>query len=440
MSTDAFAWISIVGLLATSFAAIAARSLHSFSRHELEQLAQERETPEKFAEILHTHETVALGVEIVTMLLAGLALSAGSLWLWQTLAAEHARPWLMFIVSAVVLGLLLGVATIWLPWSVARIGAAHFIYSSWGLWKLVGRIATPLVWCAHGADVLLFRILGRGQERADEESIEEEIRTIVSEGHREGLLEEEAREMIEGVIELGDAVVSHIMTPRTEIHMVPLDTPWDELIENIIDAGHTRVPVFDKSRDDIAGILYIKDLLPELAKSDDEPHRPLRELLRKPLFIPETKPVDDLLKLFQKSRTHIAVVLDEFAGLAGLVTIEDVLEEIVGEIDDEYDQQTEALIRKIDDDVCEALGRAHIDEINALMGFELPEDADFDTIGGFVFAEFGRVPAAGEMITWQEMLRITVLEASRRRVNRVRLERVRSESLEPVEEAESHLS
>lgn len=432
MTPDTFAWISIVGFLATSFAAIAARSLHSFSRHELEQLAQERENPEKFAEILRTHETVALGVEIVTMLLAGLSLSAGSLWLWQTLAAEHARPWLMFLISAAVLGLLLGVATIWLPWSVARIGAAQFIYSSWGLWKLVGRMVRPLVWCAHGADAILFRILGRSDQRADEESIEEEIRTIVSEGHREGLLEEEAREMIEGVIELGDAVVSHIMTPRTEMHMVPLDIPWDELIENVIDAGHTRVPVFDKSRDDIAGILYVKDLLPELAKSDNEPHRPLGELLRKPLFIPETKPVDDLLKLFQKSRTHLAVVLDEFAGVSGLVTIEDVLEEIVGEIDDEYDQQTEDVIHKIDDDVCEALGRAHIDEINAVMGFDLPEDGDLDTIGGFVFTEFGRVPAPGETITWQDALRLTVLEASRRRVNRVRLERIRKELLEAV--------
>jgi CBS domain containing-hemolysin-like protein len=140
--------------------------------------------------------------------------------------------------------------------------------------------------------------------------------------------------------------------------------------------------------------------------------------------------VDDLLQLFQKSRTHIAVVLDEYGGVSGLVSIEDVLEEIVGEIDDEYDQKTEAEVRKIDDDKCEALGRAHVDEINSLMGFDLPEEEDFDTIGGFVFAEFGRVPAAGESITWQDSVRITVLEASRRRVNRVRLERVREQSLE----------
>ncbi len=192
--------------------------------------------------------------------------------------------------------------------------------------------------------------------RADEESIEEEIRTIVSEGHREGLLEEEAREMIEGVIELGDAAVSHIMTPRTEIHMVQINTPWEEVVESVIESGHTRTPVYDKNRDDIAGILYSKDLLPELAKSG-EPVRTLTELLRKPLFVPETKPVDDLLKLFQKTRTHIAVVLDEYGGVSGLVTIEDVLEEIVGEIDDEYDQQSEIAIRKVGDDICEALGR-----------------------------------------------------------------------------------
>jgi CBS domain containing-hemolysin-like protein len=193
--------------------------------------------------------------------------------------------------------------------------------------------------------------------------------------------------------------------------------------------------VYGSTRDDIVGILYSKDLLPELAKPPDEPRRPLAELLRKPLFVPDTKPVDDLLNFFQKSRTHIAVVLDEFGGVSGLVTIEDVLEEIVGEIDDEYDQKSEALIRKIDDDTCEALGRAHVDEINALMGFDLPENEDFDTIGGFVFAEFGRVPAVGESITWQDSVRVTVLEATRRRVNRVRLERVRKESLETAEKS-----
>jgi CBS domain containing-hemolysin-like protein len=320
-----------------------------------------------------------------------------------------------------------------LPWSIARLAAARFLVYTWPMWSLAGRLLFPLVWLARTTDMLLHRITGRRNDMPDEETIEDEILTIVSEGQREGLIEEDAREMIEGVMELGDAVVSHIMTPRTEMNMVQVSMPWEEMVDTVIESGHTRIPVYDKTRDDVVGVLYIKDLLPELAKGPDESRRPLSEIMRKPLFVPETKAVDDLLQWFQKSRTHIAVVLDEFGGVSGLVTIEDVLEEIVGEIDDEHDQKTEEEIRKIDDDVCEALGRAHIDEINDIMGFELPEDEDFDTIGGFVFAEFGRVPSAGESMTWQDAVRVKVLEASRRRVNRVRLERVRKESLEAVQ-------
>jgi CBS domain containing-hemolysin-like protein len=431
----AYLWISIAGFVAACVTAIAARSLHMFSRHELEEICQSRAAPERFADVIRCHDRVALGIEMFVMIFAAIGLCAGIMWVWESFDTAKTRPWLVFIIAAVVLGQLLAVTTVWVPRSIARIASAGFIYWSWPLWSFVGTLAGPLVWAAQSLDALLHRLTGRAPQEADEESFEEEIRTIVSEGHREGLLEEEAAEMIEGVIELGDAVVSHIMTPRTEIHMLQVETPWDEVVESIIETGHTRVPVYGSTRDDIVGILYSKDLLPELAKPPDEPRRPLAELLRKPLFVPDTKPVDDLLNFFQKSRTHIAVVLDEFGGVSGLVTIEDVLEEIVGEIDDEYDQKSEALIRKIDDDTCEALGRAHVDEINALMGFDLPENEDFDTIGGFVFAEFGRVPAVGESITWQDSVRVTVLEATRRRVNRVRLERVRKESLETVEKS-----
>jgi CBS domain containing-hemolysin-like protein len=430
VNADALFWISLSALFASCLAGIAARSLHSFSRHELEEICQARQTPELFADILRHHERVALGVEMVVSLLIALTVCTGMLWAWLTFAPADISPWIVVIVTAIVLGQIVAIITVWLPWSIARIGAARFLFLTWPIWNIVGRLALPLVWSARVVDSLLHRIAGRAHQEADEESIEEEIRTIVSEGHREGLLEEEAREMIEGVIELGDVAVSHVMTPRTEIDMIQLATPWDEAVEMIIDSGHTRVPVYDKTRDDIVGMLYSKDLLPELAKAAEEPPRSLQELLRKPLFVPETKPVDDLLQLFQKSRTHIAVVLDEYGGVSGLVTIEDVLEEIVGEIDDEYDQKSEAEIHKIDDDTCEALGRAHVDQINELMSFDLPEEEEFDTIGGFVFAEFGRVPAAGESITWRDAVRVTVLEASRRRINRVRLERVRQESLE----------
>jgi CBS domain containing-hemolysin-like protein len=434
VNVDALGWITVSSMVAAFLAAVAARSLHEFSRHDLAEISRRRQKPERFAEILRHHDRVALGVEMLVAILVSLTLCAGTLWGWHLFGVVMTSPWMFFLIAAAVLGFFVTVTTIWLPWSIARIAAASFLFRSWPLWNLLGRVTLPLVWSAKAVDSLLHRLAGRKPQVPDEDSIDEEIRSIVSEGHREGLLEEEAREMIEGVIELGDAIVSHIMTPRTEMNMIRLDTSWDEVVESITASGHTRVPVYDKSRDDVIGILYSKDLLPELAKSADEPRRSLKALLRKPLFVPETKPIDDLLQLFQKSRTHIAVVLDEFGGVSGLVTIEDVLEEIVGEIDDEYDQKAEAEIQKIDDDVCEAVGRAHVDEINEVMGFELPEEEDFDTIGGFVFAEFGRVPTAGESIVWQDAVRLTVLEASRRRVTRVRLERVRKESLEMASE------
>ena len=443
MSQDAYFWLTIVSAMVSCFAAIGARTLREFSRHDLQEICQRRQDPNRFSDILRHHDRVALGVEMVVVFAATLAVAAGSLWGYTRLTDTPPPGGLTLLVCFLVLGLVLAAATVWLPWSIARLGAAKFLYHTWLVWWLLSRVTAPLVWTAHVLDMLLHRIAGRTLQQPDEESFEEEIRTIVTEGHREGLLEEEAREMIEGVIELGDADVEHIMTPRTEMHMLQVNTPWEKVLDDVIALGHTRIPIYDKNRDDIIGILYIKDLLPELAKGSSAERRPLKDILRKPLFVPESKAVDDLLQMFQQSRTHIAVVLDEYGGVSGLVTIEDVLEEIVGEIVDEYDKEVEDEISKISVDVCEALGRAHVDQINEVMGYELPESEDFDTIGGFVFAEFGRVPMVGEFLTWQGSngsnqqdqsgsgsVRVTVLDATRRRINRVRLERIRKESLE----------
>jgi CBS domain containing-hemolysin-like protein len=431
MILNVLLWLAIVAYVLSCLASIATRALRGFSRRELEEICERRQKQELFADVLHHHERVAMPVEIAATVGFAIAIACASLWIVEQLSPPNATPsgWILFDTFVLVVGLhVLG--AVFVPWTIARIAAARFLYKTWPIWKITGQAFTPLAILARLIDSALHRVFGRSKTAPDEETIEEEIRTIVSEGHREGLIEEDAREMIEGVIELRDAVVSHIMTPRTEMHMIQIDTPWDELIESIIEGGHSRVPVYDKNRDDVAGILHTKDLLPELTKRSSDPRQPLSSFLRKPLFVPETKPIDELLAQFQKSRMHIAVVLDEYGGVSGLVTIEDVLEEIVGEIDDEYDDVSEAEIRKIDDDSCEALGRAHVDQINSLMGFDLPENEDFDTIGGFVFAEFGRVPAVGDKLTWQDSVRVTVLEASRRRVNRVRLERVRQESLE----------
>ncbi len=426
MSPTTLFAVSGVALLATAFLNLGYRALRQFSRHDLAGICSRRGDEERFGEILRSHEEVALGVEILGGFTAALSVIAGAAWAsayWQFSPAQSLAP---LLGTSAAVGLVLIVVRTWAPWAGARLFAEGFLYRTWKLWRAIAALTLPLAWGAKALDAILHRMLGRTPQVVDEQAIEEEIRTIVSEGHRGGLLEDDAREMIEGVMDLGDAYVSQIMTPRTDMHMVQVDSPWDQLLSEVIESGHTRIPVYDKTRDDIVGILYSKDLIPELATGDPESRTPVRELVRKPLFVPETKAVDDLLQMFQQLRTHIAVVLDEYGGVSGLVTIEDVLEEIVGEIDDEYDPESVEEIERIDQDTVEALGRTHIDEINEAMNLELPEDGDYDTIGGLVFSELGRIPQVGEELVWQEKVRISVLEVTRRRIDRVRIERLTS--------------
>jgi CBS domain containing-hemolysin-like protein len=239
-------------------------------------------------------------------------------------------------------------------------------------------------------------------------------------GH-EDQLETEAREMIKGVIELGEADVSEIMTPRTDMVTLAAALSWPEMLHAVIQAAHTRIPVVGRNRDDIIGILHARDLLAELAKPPEQRAEPWTKLVREPIFVPETKAIDTLLQELQRNRNHLAIVLDEYGGVSGLVTMEDALEEIVGEIADEHDTPPADDVRELGPGAVEAPGRMHIDELNERLGLALPEDADFDTVGGLVFSELGHVPVAGEELVRQNV-RITVLQATRRRIERVRIE------------------
>ena len=272
--------------------------------------------------------------------------------------------------------------------------------------------------------VLAVRLSGRDlAEDEEEEALEDEIRSIVTAGMHEGLLEEDAWEMIEGVMELDDVDVQEIMTPRSEIDAIDVNTNWDDVLDYVVKSGRTRVPVFDGSLDKIVGILYAKDLLSSLATSPKNGKRELSSLVREAWFIPTTKIVDDLLREFRRNRNHIAIVVDEYNSLSGLVTIEDALEEIVGEIIDEHDKELPPEITDSVNGVAEASGRAHLDDINEKLGLEITESDEIDTIGGFVVHQLGYIPAVNEVLT-EPSVRITVLQASKRRVERVRIERV----------------
>ena len=187
------------------------------------------------------------------------------------------------------------------------------------------------------------------------------------------------------------------------------------------ETGRTRIPVYERTLDDIVGVLYVKDLLPGLANEPDQPRKPLRELLREPWLIPSTIPLDDLLQDFLENRKHLAIVVDEYGAVEGVVTIEDVLEEIVGEIIDESDNDLEEEITQLDDSKSEVLGVTHLDSINECLAIDLPDSEDYDTIAGFVITRLGHIPKPGEFVD-HNGTRITVLEAKPRRVERVLLE------------------
>ncbi len=422
--------VAIASAVLVSFFSIGTRVLRGFSRRELHALCERRGAPALFGKVLCSHDRVALGLDVLVVFAGATFIAAAAAWSWN--ASDHAMPipWRVACSHALLLGLLLVLFRVVIPWTVSRLFSSQVLYLFWPLFVFLAFVVSPIVLVARAFDTVLHRLVGRTPPAIDEETLEEEIRSMVSEGHREGLLEEDAREMIEGVIELADADVAQIMTPRTDMHVIPLDLPWDKLLTDVMEVGYTRIPVIDKNRDDIVGILYSKDLIPELARGPGDPRRSLEEIVRKPLFVPETKAVDELLRMFQQVRTHIAIVLDEYGGVAGLVTIEDVLEEIVGEIVDEYDDDVEEPIQQKEENLFEAAGRAHVDEVNEAMSLSLPEDGDFDTIGGFVFTEFGRIPSVGESLLWNDILKVTVLEATRRRIDRVQLERLDGASRE----------
>jgi magnesium and cobalt transporter len=212
-------------------------------------------------------------------------------------------------------------------------------------------------------------------------------------------IKEEEREMIRGIVELGDTAVKSIMIPRTDVVAADVDMPLKEIVTLIVKTGHSRVPVYERTIDNVIGFFYAKDLLAVLLKRSDSVD--VRKFLRPVHFVPEGKMVDELLKEFRQKRVHIAVVVDEYGGMAGIVCLEDILEQIVGDIQDEYDDEEENIKRLGPDSfICDA--RTLIGDINEELGVNLPSDSG-DTIGGFVFNLFGKVPNTGDTIVYEDI-------------------------------------
>ncbi len=288
---------------------------------------------------------------------------------------------------------------------------------AWPL-QLLTWLFYPLVRALTGVSSLVVSGLGGKRPGGLPYVREEEILTLVDAGEESGIIEHEEKEMISGILEMGKTLVREVMVPRTDLVAVESGTPIKEVVSAILQAGHTRIPVYEESIDNVVGVIHAKDLLSSLR--DCQHDRPVRDLLRPAYFVPETKIVDDLLREMQRQRTHMAIVVDEYGGTAGLVTIEDLLEEIVGEIQDEYDAE-EPLVQDLGggEYLCDA--RLGVDDAEELLGQPIPA-GDFDTLGGFIYERLGAIPKEGDRVAVGDA-QITVVEVEGVRPIKLRVQR-----------------
>jgi CBS domain containing-hemolysin-like protein len=408
--------IFAVSALVAFLAATAQASLVYIDRARLRHMLEEG-TPRASALMrLLDEPTSSLSTILVVYTLAVCAAAASAFWfdldLWLTVA-----PWVAVVAAVIQLLILLIVQFLGRVVAVARPErvALTFVRPVELLIRVFFFVLIPL----NALDRWVRSLLGvqHGITPAD---AEDRLRHLV-EGNTD--LEEDEREMIASVIELGEQPVREIMVPRIDIVAAPDGSTVREALDRIVESGHSRIPIYEASIDNISGVVYAKDLLKFLR--DGAQTEPVKPLAREPSFVPETKKVDELLHEMQQRRVHLAVVVDEYGGTAGLITIEDLIEEIVGEIQDEYDVE-EAMIQEVSDEEALFDARVSIRDVNDTLDLDI-EDEDFDTLGGLLYHELGKVPNVGDEVR-VDGARVTVLTTTGRRVRKVRVMKVPPEA------------
>ncbi len=313
---------------------------------------------------------------------------------------------------------IVGLFFIGLPAAWSRYGGEAVLVKSLPILRLFYIVLWPVV-CLLRSFEGLARVFHRETPEAAAKELEQDIMSAVDEGAREGLLGRDERSMIKRLIDFHDTLASSIMTPRTEIVAVEAGASLKDIEHLTATEGHSRIPVYEGTLDNIVGMLYAKDVLLHLANGGES--FDVRKIMRSPIFVPETKRIVDLLGELKAKKVHIAVVLDEYGGTSGLVSIEDILEEIVGEIEDEYEPPSPELLIRLDDHTVEIDAKIRVEQLAEELNVHLSNEQDVDTVGGLVFSLLGHVPRKGQEVEY-EQLRFTVLDAERRKINRLKVE------------------
>jgi len=340
----------------------------------------------------------------------------------ETTIGNLPAPITSYLLTFIIAMVIFFVFSLAIPRAWAKYAGEKILCRTFTLLKIFAAVTAPVLYIFRLYESLIRRLAGVPETTPEEEHEEkqEEFITGLEQHRTEGVLDEEEQEMIENVLELSNSTADEIMTPRTDIVAAEVNSDLQKVLDTITSAGHTRIPVYEDNIDNIIGLVYAKDLLGEIGKSGDE--FKLRDKMRDAYFVPESKPLRALLHEFQNQKLHIAVVLDEYGGTAGIVTFEDILEELVGEITDEYEEIPAEPIKNIDDNTIEADARTDIDDINDQCELNLPEDEDYETIGGFVFSRLGYIPKTGESFD-HENLKFTIISAEARSIKRIRIQK-----------------
>jgi len=289
----------------------------------------------------------------------------------------------------------------------------------------------PITWVMTWFIRGLFRLFG-GRQRRGERVTEEDIEYIVSLGRRQGTLDKDKEHLLSSIFEFSDTTAREIMVPRTDAIAVPVDASYEKVVEISLESGFSRIPVYEDSMDKIVGIFYTKNLITPPTRQEQGAF--LASRMRPAVFVPESKKISEVLKLFQRERIHMAIVVDEFGGTGGLVTMEDIIEELLGEIQDEFDTEEERLVKGADGTYL-ADARINVEELEDEFGLTFPEDRDYESLGGFLMEEAREVPTEGSEHRYQGY-RFHVLEADPQRVIKVRIERAPEDATQEDEEPE----
>ncbi len=410
-------WVlGAAGLFFSAFFSVATGALQSYSKVKLESLFRSHAARDRVKAYIERSDRTLLSARVLKTL-SNIVLVVAITFLVQDSVKEFSTR----VILSLVFGLLalVFVAEV-VPRAIARRKAEKVLKLLFPLFDTIARFIRPFTAVLNFILRIAFRIAGIREKENGEEEIEKEILEAVSEGEREGYIKREDRSMIASILDFRDEEVSAVMTPRTDMVSIPSASTLADAIDVAREKGHSRIPVHKGNRDRIVGVIYVKDILFTMADGDAR-KKPVTEIMRKPFFVPETKRITSLLRQFQNGLQHMAIVLDEYGGTAGLITVEDIVEEIVGEIADEYDVGDEDFyMKQLDERSIVAQGVVRIDDVNEELRIELPEDLGYDTVGGFLSHSMGRIPAKGEEYVFNGTT-FTVLEANERRINKVKI-------------------